>query len=63
MSRTLIRKTFFARLRAFRDDRSGATAIEYSLIAGFVFLAIVAPLQQMGPALTAVVEKVMLGFQ
>lgn len=49
--------------RAFRHDRSGATAIEYGLIAGFVFLVIVAPLQFFGPALNAVFEKVMLGFR
>jgi len=56
-------KTFHARLRAFRDDRGGATAIEYGLIACFVFLVIVAPLQLMGTSLAAVFEKVMLGFQ
>jgi pilus assembly protein Flp/PilA len=48
--------------RAFRHDRSGATAIEYGLIAGFVFLAIVAPLQLMGSSLTAVFAKVAAGF-
>jgi len=55
-------RTFVARLRAFRHDCSGATAIEYGLIAGFVFLAIVAPLQLMGSSLTAVFEKVAAGF-
>jgi Flp pilus assembly pilin Flp len=50
------------RARAFRHDRSGATAVEYSVIACFVFLVIVAPLHLFGPALTAVFEKVVAGF-
>jgi pilus assembly protein Flp/PilA len=36
----------------FLKDSSGATAIEYGLIAGFIALAIVAVVGQMGQTLT-----------
>jgi pilus assembly protein Flp/PilA len=55
-------KSIVAGVRAFRCDQSGATAVEYGLIAGLVFLAIVAPLQLFGPALTAIFERVAAGF-
>ena len=35
-------RSFAARLEAFRDDESGATAIEYGLIVALIFIAIVA---------------------
>jgi pilus assembly protein Flp/PilA len=38
-------------LRAFVRDESGATAIEYSLIAGGIALAIIAAVKGIGPKL------------
>jgi pilus assembly protein Flp/PilA len=67
MSKTIISKTIIsthvhAALRAFRRDDSGATAIEYSLIAGFIFLVIVTPVSLLGPSLTEIFQKVVAGF-
>jgi pilus assembly protein Flp/PilA len=52
----------FAALRRFGASESGATAIEYGIIAAFIFLVIVTPLQLFGPALTAIFERVAAGF-
>jgi pilus assembly protein Flp/PilA len=41
-------------VRRFSRDESGATAIEYALIALFIFLAIVASVRVLGPALVVV---------
>ncbi len=41
---------FKARLKAYFADTSGATAIEYSLIAGLLALAIVAAVTSVGEA-------------
>jgi len=38
-------KSLKQKLEQFHDDISGATAIEYSLIAGLIFLVIVAAVQ------------------
>jgi pilus assembly protein Flp/PilA len=38
----------FARLRAYLGDETGATAIEYGLIAALVAVAIIAALQALG---------------
>lgn len=38
-------------MRRFTHDQSGATAIEYALIAGFIALAIVASIILIPPAL------------
>lgn len=43
-----------ALIRRFGGDRSGATAIEYGLLASLIGLAIVASLQALGPQLVAV---------
>ena len=40
----------------FVKDESGATAIEYGLIAGFVSIAIIAGFTLMGPELTHVFD-------
>ncbi|WP_186392189.1 MULTISPECIES: Flp family type IVb pilin [unclassified Pannonibacter] len=48
-------KKLFAR---FAKDESGATAIEYGLIAGLVSVVIVTILTTMGDSLTAVFTKV-----
>lgn len=48
-------KKLFAR---FAKDESGATAIEYGLIAGLVSVVIVTILTTMGGSLTAVFTKV-----
>ena len=41
-------------LSRFKNDESGATAIEYGLIAGLVSVLIVTALVLLGPKLTAV---------
>ena len=43
-------------LRKFRRDESGATAIEYSLIAGFIALAIIAAVGSTGQRLVQLLE-------
>lgn len=40
-------------LKAFRRDASGATAIEYALVATFISVAIVASVQAVGDGLIA----------
>ncbi|MBC7738960.1 MAG: Flp family type IVb pilin [Candidatus Saccharibacteria bacterium] len=42
----------------FGKDESGATAIEYGLIAGLVSVVIVTALVLLGPKLTGVFEKI-----
>lgn len=43
--------------RAFLQDEGGATAIEYSLIAGFIALAIIAAVGMTGQRLIALFES------
>lgn len=45
-------------MRTFFRDESGATAIEYGLIASLISVAIVAVLVTLGPRLTEVFQKV-----
>jgi pilus assembly protein Flp/PilA len=45
-------------LNRFRNDESGATAIEYGLIAALIALAIISGLQLAGPALTSIFNEV-----
>lgn len=47
-----------ARAVRFRNDRSGATAIEYALIGGLVFLAIVTGLQSYASSVDGVYAKI-----
>ncbi len=42
----------------FKNDDSGATAIEYGLIAGLVSVVIVTALVLLGPKLTAVFDSI-----
>jgi pilus assembly protein Flp/PilA len=42
----------------FQKDESGATAIEYGLIAGFVSIAIIAGLIVIGPQLTKIFNRI-----
>lgn len=44
-------------LRKFLRDENGATAIEYSLIAGFIALAIIAAVRMTGDRLVALFES------
>jgi pilus assembly protein Flp/PilA len=48
-------KTLFNR---FVKDESGATAIEYGLLAALISVAIIATLQLLGPKLNAAFKKV-----
>ena len=48
-------KTFFTR---FRKDESGATAIEYGLIAALIAVAIILSVQAVGTQLTGTFTKV-----
>jgi pilus assembly protein Flp/PilA len=45
-------------LKAFLRDESGATAIEYSLIAGGIALAIIATVKGIGPKLNTTFSSV-----
>ncbi len=45
-------------LSRFAKDESGATAIEYGLLAGFVSIAIIAALQLIGPQMTRIFNSV-----
>lgn len=49
-------KSLFAR---FVKDESGATAIEYGLLAGLVSVAIVGTLELMGPKLNGTFTKIL----
>ena len=44
-------------LRKFLRDENGATAIEYSMIAGFIALAIIAAVGQTGERLVALFQS------
>jgi pilus assembly protein Flp/PilA len=47
-----------AKLRQFVADESGATAIEYSLIAGSIALAIIATVKGIGPKLNTTFSSI-----
>ena len=47
-----------AKLHQFLTDGSGATAIEYSLIAGAIALAIIATVKGIGPKLNTTFSSV-----
>ena len=49
-------------LRRFLRDESGATAIEYSLIAGFIALAIIAAVGMTGEKLVAMFSSLLDAF-
>jgi pilus assembly protein Flp/PilA len=48
----------FTSLRKLVQDESGATAIEYGLIAALVAVAIIFALSQLGDSLTGIFERV-----
>lgn len=48
--------------RRFKKDESGATAIEYGLIAGLIAVAIIATLQAIGPLLDGVFQQIQGGL-
>ena len=49
-------------LREFLRNESGATAIEYSLIAGFIALAIIAAVGMTGEKLVAMFTSLLSAF-
>ena len=50
--------TMFAKIKHFADDESGATAIEYGLIAALVSIAAIAALTQLGNQLVNIFNTV-----
>ena len=50
----------FARFRQFLADASGATAIEYSIIAGGIALAIIVTVMGIGPKLNTTFSSISL---
>ena len=50
-------------LRRFLKDESGATAIEYGLMAGACMVAIVSIVQGLGPKVATMFAKVVPGLQ
>jgi pilus assembly protein Flp/PilA len=48
----------FAKCRLFLADQSGSTAIEYSLIAGGIALAIVGTVEGIGPKLITTLSSI-----
>jgi pilus assembly protein Flp/PilA len=49
-------------LKRFQDDASGATAIEYALIGGFISIVIVASATSIGTQLVGIFTRVNEGF-
>lgn len=49
--------------KRFRSDESGATSIEYALIASMIFLGIITVLTGVGTNLTSIFTSVNNGFQ
>lgn len=49
-------------LLRFLGDRSGATAIEYALIASLIFLVIIASVGNVGTSLIGIFNDVAAGF-
>ena len=52
-----------APLACFWEDESGATAIEYSIIAAGIALVIVAAVQAVGTSVNAMLTSVQSGFK
>jgi pilus assembly protein Flp/PilA len=50
-------------LSRFAKDESGATAIEYGLIAGFISIVIIAALQLIKPEMSRIFGAVATGLQ
>ena len=48
----------FCKVKALAQDREGATAIEYAVIAGLIVVAIVGTLKTLGPQLNTVFQTV-----
>lgn len=52
-----------ALLKQFGRDESGATAIEYALIAGSIGIVIITVIGEIGQSIVAVFNDVKAGFQ
>jgi pilus assembly protein Flp/PilA len=50
-------------IRRFLSDERGTTAIEYAVIAGLIFLAIIAAIQPIGDVLQSTFGDVNAGFE
>lgn len=48
----------YCKVKAFTQDKEGATAIEYAVIAGLIVIAIVATLKTLGGKLDGVFQAV-----
>lgn len=51
------------KLAQFIKDENGATAIEYGILASFIFLAIIASVQTVAPELVVIFNDVIAGLQ
>ena len=47
-----------AKVAALRDDRKGATAVEYGLMVAFIALAIIAAVTLVGTSLTGIFNNI-----
>jgi pilus assembly protein Flp/PilA len=48
----------WAKVAALRDDRKGATAVEYGLMVAFIALAIIAAVTLVGTSLTGIFNNI-----
>lgn len=56
------RRAVIGYFKSFLSNRSGATSIEYALIASIVSMVIITSLQSMGPALLQIFTDILNGF-
>ena len=63
MHRFTITCPLAGRVKRFAQDESGATAIEYAMIASSIAVAIAAAVMSLGTATTGMYESVATGFK
>lgn len=56
------RSNVLIHFKDFRSNRSGATSIEYALIASIVSVVIIGSLQSIGPTLVQIFSDILGGF-
>jgi Flp pilus assembly pilin Flp len=50
-------------MKTFLADETGATSIEYALVAGAIFMAVVTTIASIGPRVEAMYMAILPGFQ